>query len=398
MTAHTPSQPLRRRVLASMAAAAFALAGCATPIGEAAGSIIPGGLSGAPAETGPVRVALLVPSGSGDAERDAIARSLENAARLAIQDNPGANIDLTVLSTGGDQNMAATAASQAASTNAEIIVGPLFSSSVSAVSPIAAQSGIPVLAFSNNTAVAGGGTYVLGTTFESKARRLLSYAAARGLRSTGVIYTQDAEGEAALGAVQSAARNTGTQLVANASYPRSRDGIPAAAEGYTNAMIGAGVDNIVMSDNGTGLVYASSFLPFHGLNLNNVQLIGLQDLSAPALQAERSLEGTWYAIEDPSAAASFASRYSARYGTAPHPLAGLAYDGISAVAALAGSGTRRNAFSAANLTRSAGFSGAEGAFRLRSDGSADRALAIMEVNRSGPQLVDPAAGAGQPGL
>ena len=49
----------------------------------------------------PVRVALLVPYGSGDPGREQIARSLENAARLAQSDLRNATIDLVVYPTAG---------------------------------------------------------------------------------------------------------------------------------------------------------------------------------------------------------------------------------------------------------------------------------------------------------
>ena len=57
----------------------------------------------------PVQVALLVPAGS--AEGGAIlAQSLENAARLAIADLDGADIDLRVYDTAGQASLAADAA------------------------------------------------------------------------------------------------------------------------------------------------------------------------------------------------------------------------------------------------------------------------------------------------
>ena len=50
----------------------------------------------------------------------------------------------------------------------------------------------------------------------------------------------------------------------------------------------------------------------------------------------------------------------------------------------------RAAFSAAALTRSGGFTGVDGAYRLLPDGSTDRALAILEVQKFGSAVVEPA--------
>jgi len=400
MSALTLPAPRFKRIVGAALFGLAALAGCTpTTSSGSLGSILqttpstpqPGEIP----MSGPVRVALLVPTGSGDAERDALGSALENAARLALADRPNSSIELSVLSTGGDPGQAADAAASAVELDADIIVGPLFSASVAAVAPIAQQAGIPVLSFSNNSAVAGDNVYILGRSFGTSARRLMSFAASRGLRNTGLIYTQDTEGQAALDAVRQAAGETGSQLVATASYPRSREGIPAAAEFFTNEMIRNGVDNLLLSDRGTGLVYAASFLPFHGLNVDRTQVMGLQELTEGAMASERALAGAWYTVVDPSSSATFSNRYSARYGARPHPLASLAYDGIAATDTLiaeARSSRDARAFDARNLTRSAGFIGAEGAFRFRPDGGTDRALAIMEVTRDGPKLVDPAPG------
>ncbi|RED12003.1 penicillin-binding protein activator [Pontivivens insulae] len=364
----------------------------AAPVAEPAPAILaPGQID----PNGPVNVALLIPSGGADAERNALAQSLENAARLAIADAPDVTVNLRTYSTAGDPARATQAASQAIVEGADVLVGPLFSASVAAAGPIAQAAGVPVLSFSNNSAVAGANVYVLGNTFESRATRLLSYAAANGLRRTGIIHTQDAEGNAALNAVRTAASSTGTDLVATSSYPRSRDGIPAAGQAFTNAMTSAGVNNLVMSDSGAGLVYASTFLPFHGMNMSEVQVIGLQDLSDRAFASERTLEGAWFTTPDAGRAAAFQSRYTARYGTSPHALAPIAYDGIAVVTALmqqARATGNVDAFAATNLTSPSGFTGVEGAFRLTPGGGNERALAIMEVTRDGPQLVDPAPG------
>ncbi|NQZ72808.1 MAG: ABC transporter substrate-binding protein, partial [Dinoroseobacter sp.] len=74
----------------------------------------------------PVPVALLVPYGSGGAGEEGLARSLENAARLAIADLEGVTIELSVYPTAGDASQAAAAAVQAVNEGAKIILGPVF--------------------------------------------------------------------------------------------------------------------------------------------------------------------------------------------------------------------------------------------------------------------------------
>jgi hypothetical protein len=42
------------------------------------------------------------------------------------------------------------------------------------------------------------------------------------------------------------------------------------------------------------------------------------------------LQGGWFTVPDQAALAGFEGRYAAAYGSAPHTLAALAYDGVRA--------------------------------------------------------------------
>jgi hypothetical protein len=97
------------------------------------------------------------------------------------------------------------------------------------------------------------------------------------------------------------------------------------------------------------------------------------------------VQGGWFALSDPALQTQFQSRFTAAYGDVPHPIAGLAYDGIAAIGALAKQG-RPDAFSAASLTQGSGFVGVNGVFRLLADGTNERGLAIAEV-RNGQMVV-----------
>jgi len=163
----------------------------------------------------PVRVALLLPYGTGDPGREQIARSLENAARLAQGDLRNAAIDLVVYPTAGTTSGGAAAASQAVSEGAKIIVGPLFSTETAGAEGPAASGGLTVLSFSNNPSVAGSNVYILGTTFQNTADRLIAYGQAQGLGPFGVVYPAGLEGETARDAVSEAASNRGASVAAD---------------------------------------------------------------------------------------------------------------------------------------------------------------------------------------
>jgi len=353
----------------------------------------PGPITGpsAPVDaSAPVRVALLVPLGSADPKRAALGRSLVNAARLAQSDLKGARIDLKVYPTAGDPRRAAVAATRAIQDGARIIVGPLFGVAAEAVGPIAARAGVKVLTFSTTPAVAGGNVFLLGQTADTEARRIVSYAASRGITALAIFYPRTPSGKVAEIAVRDAARRSGVTVVTAMDYPRSVEGIQQRSAEYA-AIHSAPA--LVLPEGGQGLKSVAAFLAHSGVDAKSTRFLGLGQWNSPLTRTESALQGGWFVAPDPALFAAFASRYRAAYGTSPKPIASLAYDGIAAVGAMIRDARRSgetDPFSISNITDPHGFAGVNGIFRFRRDGLIDRALAVMEVGPEGFQVISPA--------
>jgi branched-chain amino acid transport system substrate-binding protein len=124
-----------------------------------------------------VRVGLLLPL-SGPAE--ALGRDMLDAAQMALFDVGDNKLVLLPRDTAGTPGGARRAAEQVIDEGAEVILGPLFGPDVAAVSPLAAEADIRVLAFSNDASVATEGTYLLGFRPEEQVRRVVDYALSSG--------------------------------------------------------------------------------------------------------------------------------------------------------------------------------------------------------------------------
>lgn len=380
-----------------MSAAAF-LGACDTTAGFRSG------VSKAVDPDQKVKVALLVPLGSGKADLTSLGTSLVNAARLAQADLTGAQIELQVYETAGEPSRAAAVAQQAIDGGAQIILGPLFSTATASVAQVAAPRGVNVLSFSNNSAVAGQNTYLLGVTFESSADRLVGYASSRGLNNIGVVNTADVAGQSGVAAVQTAAARHGANFVGSAAYPLSAEGVSNAAPEIAATMRGVGANAIVFTDSPSGgLTFLTSILNTMGVNSKSSQFIGLTRWNAAGNTLnERTLNGGWFAAPDAALAAQFNGRYQGAYGSSPHSLAGLAYDGVAAIGAMIKSAKAQNSnntFSTKALTNPSGFAGVNGVFRFLPSGQNQRGLAILQVSNGAASVISPAPkGFGSAGL
>ncbi|SHF38516.1 amino acid/amide ABC transporter substrate-binding protein, HAAT family [Ruegeria intermedia] len=335
----------------------------------------------------PIPVALLVPQSSDPS----LAQSLENAARLAMADLQNARIDLRVYDTAGNPNTAAASAQQAVADGAKVILGPVYAQAANAAGLAVLSKNVNVLSFSNNTSIAGGNVFVLGPTFDNTARRLVNFAGRQGKSKMVVVYSNDAAGQLGRAAITNA---LGSSRVANAGevgFDRSQQGVIDAVPAIKATVDQTGADSMFLTATTAGaLPLLTQLLPEAGVSPAMVQYIGLTRWDIPAQTLELpGVQGGWFALPDPAKAQAYRQRYNATYGEAPHPISGLAYDGIAAIGALASQG-KSNALSAAALTQNAGFQGVGGIFRLRPDGTNERGLAVATIQNKQVVVIDPA--------
>jgi ABC-type branched-subunit amino acid transport system substrate-binding protein len=341
-----------------------------------------------PGQGGSVQVALLVPSGSGQSQDELFGSNLENAARLAMADLSGVSIDLRVYKTGGSPAQASALAKQAVDEGAQVILGPFYSEEANAAGVAVASSGVNVLAFSNNAAIAGGNVFVLGQTFDVTARRLASFAVKNGKSKVLIVHDRNVAGEVGKAAIERGVAAAGGSVVGVTSYEFSQNGIVQAASGIVSTAKSSGATALFLTaDTAGALPLLSQLLVDNGIDRNTTQFIGLTRWDIPpATLALPGVQSGWFAMPDPGLTAQFRSRYESAYGSQPVPVAGLAYDGIAAIGALAGRVKGGAPIGNADLTQSAGFAGVSGIFRLLPNGTNQRGLAIAQI-RSGQVVV-----------
>ncbi|WP_394179593.1 penicillin-binding protein activator [Yoonia maritima] len=347
-------------------------------------TLAPGADVGQQIDTGdPVPVALLVPRGSGDGNDELLSQNLENAARLAIADLEGAKIELRVYSTASDPATAANAAVTAVNDGAKIILGPVYSEAANAAGLAVAGRNVNVLSFSNTTSIAGGNVFVLGPTFENTANRLVQYGARQGINRYLVAYANDTGGQVGSQAIARAIKNNGAQVVGMEGYPFSQQGIFASASRIASSVRSSGAQAVFTTAGALNdLPLIATALPDAGMNTETTKFVGLTRWdNVPRLHALPGVQGGLFAMPDQSTATLFENRYAATYGQQPHPLAGLAYDGIAAIGALVAAG-KSDALTKSALTSPQGFRGTSGVFRLLPNGLNQRALAVATIREN----------------
>ncbi|HET7888822.1 MAG TPA: penicillin-binding protein activator [Bradyrhizobium sp.] len=329
---------------------------------------------------GQVKVALILPLSAGG-NAGAAATSMKNASEMALAEFLNPNLQLLVKDDAGSPQGAQAAAQQAVDEGAEIILGPLFASSVPAVAQVARGRGISVIAFSTDSSVASRGVYLLSFLPESDVNRIVEYVASTGKRSFAAMLPENAYGNVVEAAFKQAAPKRGGRVVVFEKYGADR---ATAARQVAAALTSA--DTLLLADDGDAVVAATDALTAAGANLKNVQLIGTGLWDNPRVFGSATLQGGLYAAPDPAGFRSFSNRYRTKFGGEPVRTATLAYDAVALVAALSRTqGGKR--FTTEVLLNSSGFAGIDGLFRFRADGTNERGLAVMRVTSGGPTAV-----------
>ena len=328
------------------------------------------------AGTGQVKVGLILPlSASGNA--GVAAQSMKNSAEMALAEFQNPNIQLLIKDDAGNPQGAQQGTQQALDEGAEIILGPLFASSVPAAAQLTRARGVSVIAFSTDSSVAGRGVYLLSFLPESDVNRIIEYAAGTGKKSFAALLPENAYGNVVEATFKQAVGRRGGRIVAFEKYGADR-----AAAARTVAQALGQADALFLADDGDSVVTVADALTAAGANLKNIQLLGTGLWDNPRVFASPALQGGLYAAPDPSGFRGFSGRYRAKFGSDPVRTATLAYDAVALVAALAKTqGPQR--FSPEVLTNPSGFAGIDGLFRFRADGTNERGLAVMRVGSGG---------------
>jgi branched-chain amino acid transport system substrate-binding protein len=385
------AKPTRRRAIAGLLATTGALlTGCSQTTQLLTTGSTPASPQTPQAATigaGQVKAGLILPlSASGNAGIAGVA--MRNAAEMALAEFNNPNIQLLVKDDGGTAEAARQGAQQALDEGAQIILGPLFAQSVSFVGQAARTRNVPVIAFSTDANVASNGVYLLSFLPESDVDRIVQYAASTGKHSYVALIPDNPYGTVVEAAFkQAVGRRNGSQIVALERYPHDKVGMAPVIQNVAQAS--ARADVLFLPDGGDAVPDVVAAIVADGVNIKRLQLLGTGLWDDPRIYATAALDGGCYAAPDGVGYRNFSTRYRARYSQDPVRTATLAYDAVALIAALVKT-QGAQPFTQQILTNPSGFSGIDGLFRFRADGTNERGLAVLKVGTSGAQIVSPA--------
>ncbi|UZK64699.1 penicillin-binding protein activator [Sphingomonas sp. M1-B02] len=335
---------------------------------------------GLPQDSERHRIALLVPLNGANA---GVGRSLQNATQLAILDTKSDAIRITTYDTSGGAGAAAT---QAIADGNRLILGPLLAEDAREVAPIARRARVPVLSFSNDTNVAGNGTFVLGYSPIQAIERVVQYAARNGVTEFVGLMPSGDYGQRVATPFLRTVEQAGGKVIAMESF----DGRPGSLTSATAKLTRSPFQAILIAGSADSARTAVPAIR-RSANGKTARVLGTELWNTDSsIGSKGVLNGAWFASVPDNYYRQYATKYRARFGTAPYRMSTLGYDAVLLTVRIARDWRPGSEFPERRLTERDGFAGLDGAFRFGRDGVAERALEVQEIRGGTTATVSPA--------
>jgi Periplasmic binding protein len=380
-----------------------------------------------------IKVAIMLPLSGTEA---ATGQALLRAAVIALFDAYDPRIILLPYDTKADPDETERLAHRAVDEGVSIVLGPLLATNLDLAGAILEPAHIPLIGFSNDSSVAAPGRFIMGFLPETEVKRVVDFAASKGLLEQAALIPEGRYGARVRAAFGDAATAAGATIAAIENYPPDPDAVFEPVKRLSNyderrkdmrdeirflrslgddltdeianqlskseVLEGITYEALLLPEGGELLGTLAPLLPFYEIDPNKVKLLGTGLWNDPGLLREPPLQGAWFAAPHPVAPNAFLKRQESNFGKTPPRIATLAYDAMSLVALLARTPAvespgdpqkpkiTASLFAPERLLRETGFSGLDGLFRFLADGTVERSLAVLEINRRGLQVIDPA--------
>ncbi len=326
------------------------------------------------------RVGMLLPLTGADSKYGI---GMKNASLLAINDVKNPNLVIQYYDTASTPAGARVAIKNATAQRAQLILGPLKSTEVSAISNETIYQGIPVIAFSTSPEVLQPTIYTLGLLVDEQIDRIMTYAVQKGHRKFALLLPDNNTGiSVARSAVKSANKNN-VAIKLIGFYPPGISDFSSLAKQITDS--GIDYDAMLIPEGGITLTAASAMFAYYDKAYPDVQFLGSSMWEAGISYREGSLQQSIYPSLTKARGSNFVTQYYSMFGDKPSSLYTLAYDAVILADKLSKSPHESLSES---ITSPTGFQGLNGKVRFFEDGTNQHSLDIVSISSQGGKVVD----------
>ena len=369
------------------------------------------------------RIAVLLPLSGTNAQ---IGKSIRQSVELAVLERKTPDISVSFYDTYGNMNDAAT---NALATNPDIIIGPLFAQNAHILKKNK-LSETPVLSLTSDANAVGDGVMSMALMPTNGVEEIVKQIKSDDIKNFIIIAPDTNSGRMMAGtakiaanayempligifyytekdsdSIKNAALSASMYNTRTAAHTRARQVISDVLTNETLSPIeksnlytqleklektetvgNVPFDGVLFLGNGDDTKALASFLRYYNVGARDAAFYGTTMWDGSDIASDYTLSGAKYATL-PATNTEFATTYEQVYGIAPNRLAGFGYDATNFAIGMIHSNKSNSEY----LLSPSGYIGTDGIFRIKQNGSNERALRIMQLNGSGtPSEIRPA--------
>ncbi len=365
------------------------------------------------------RVGMLLPLTGDDAK---YGLGLKNASMIALNDINNPDLVLQYYDTKSTPSGARVAIENAINQRSNLIIGPLKSAEVQAITNETIYQGVPVIAFSTAQEVLQPTVYSLGLLVEEQVDRIISFASQEGRKRFALLLPDNSTGGAVARAAVKSAEKNGVKITVVGFYTPGASDFSEIAKQMTNyeqrhanvvkirellqspadngdlqaqkalkkletveGLGDVGFDAIIIPESGAKLTSAIAMFAYYDAAYPQVRFLGTSIWGASKLNNETTFIKSVYPSLTKPQTNAFANQYYSVFNEKPSSLYTLAYDAVNIANQLAK--LDKDDINE-NITNESGFHTLNGKLRLFKDGTNQHSLDIIEIRPSGNLVAD----------
>lgn len=365
------------------------------------------------------RVGMLLPLSGNDAK---YGLGLKNASMIALNDINNPDLVLQYYDTQSTPSGARIAIENAINQRSNLIIGPLKSTEVQAITNETIYQGIPVIAFSTSQEVLQPTVYTLGLLIEEQVDRIMTFATQNGRKKFALLLPDNSTGGAVARAAVKSAEKNGVKITKVGFYTPGSSDFTEIAKQMTNyeqrhanvikirnllqtpadngdlqaqkalkkletieGLGDVGFDALIIPESGPKLTAAIAMFAYYDAAYPQVQFLGTSIWGASKLNNEATFAKSIYPALTKPQTNAFANQYYSIFSEKPSSLYTLAYDAVSIANQLA---TLHKDNLNETITNESGFHTLNGKVRFFKDGTNQHSLDIVEIRPSGDLITD----------
>ena len=385
-------------------------------------------------DDGILRIAVILPTQKQNA---VVAEDLKNASTMALFDAKSNNTILQFYNTDGTYDSAKEKTKKAINEGADVIVGPLFADEVNGASRSSGST--PIISFTTDANVLDSTVFSIGFLMEQQIKRIVEHAVQNGKTKFGIIVSDSESGDFARKNFKKYVSMYNGEVVKDVSYTDKKTGLMNAVKEISDfenrvneyndykKMAKERFDYLVQLRDENPEEYATVFdetqylstddeisflektleelehkttindpeyeaififgddindvlmigssLMYYDVHPDRIKYLGTSQLENPKIYTERAFRGAWYPSASTKYTGKFDEAYKKYFKRKPIKIASLAYDAVSLINSLAKDGE----INRKDLLNPNGWTGINGIFRFKSNGSSERNMDVKEV-------------------